>query len=438
MKKFWVFFPNERKKGRKGESLRSKPQLLQIHPFAVSAIHLIDCNHFFKLYRVVFVILLALLPLRAQYDSSAVQNAVYNRPFIAIGETATAVGGYLEGTTNYFQEDGVSEGFFMEMRRFNIFLYSTIIPRVRFLAELEFEHGTEEIALETAQVDFELNPALVLRGGVLLVPIGAFNLNHDSPKWEFVERPLVATGIIPSTLSDIGFGFNGKIFRKKLIFTYDAYLVNGLDDRIILNETGRTFLQSGKNPGRFAEDNNGSPAFTGRVAFRQRDIGELGLSYYGGYYNSYKMEGEQVEKKRAVQIFAIDFNAVVRKAVFNGEFAFNSIDVPEDISEIYGRKQWGGYAEVVYPLLRKKMLGFENAVINAGLRAERIDYNLGEFSSTGKNIYDEVNALAIALSFRPSASTVLRANYRHHWIRDFAGNPRIKSAGFQFGIATYF
>lgn len=392
-----------------------------------------------KIYYIVIIAsLLGAGSIHAQYDTSAVQSAVYNRPFIAIGQTATAVGGYLEGNTNYFQEDGVSEGFSMEMRRFNIFLYSTIIPRVRFLAELEFEHGTEEIALETAQVDFELNPALVLRGGVLLVPIGAFNLNHDSPKWEFVERPLVATEIIPSTLSDIGFGFNGKIFRKKFIFTYDAYLVNGLGEGIILNDAGRTFLPSGKNPERFREDNNGSPAFSGRVAFRQRDIGELGLSYYGGYYNSYKIEGEQVDEKRAVQIFAIDFNATLSKAVFNGEFAFNSVDVPEDISEIYGRKQWGGSAEVLYPLLRKKMLGFENAVINAGLRAERVDYNVGTFASTGEKIYDEVNALAVALSFRPSANTVLRANFRQHWIRDLPGNPAIKSAGFQFGIATYF
>lgn len=381
-------------------------------------------------------VLLAALPLHAHSDTSAVQSGMYDRPYIEIRQSATAVGGYLEANTNYFQEDGVSEGFSMEIRRFNIFLFSTIIPRMRFLAELEFEHGVEEIALETAQVDFELNPALVLRGGVLLVPIGAFNLNHDSPKWEFVERPLVATQIIPSTLSDIGFGFNGKIFPGNLILTYDAYLVNGLGDGVILNEAGRTFLQSGKNAERFGEDNNGSPAFTGRAAIRRRNFGEVGVSFYRGYYNSYKIEGEQVDEKRALQILAVDFNAELFKVAFNGEMAFNSLDVPGDLSEIYGEKQWGGYIEVVYPLLRRKMFGFENAVVNAAIRAELIDYNVGNFASTGGKIYDEVNALA--LSFRPSATTVLRANYRYHWIRDLPGNPAIRSAGFQFGLATYF
>ena len=326
----------------------------------------------------------------------------------------------------------------MEMRRFNIFLYSTIIPRVKFLAELEFEHGTEEIALETAQVDFEFNPALVFRAGVILVPIGAYNQNHDSPKWDFVERPLVSTQIIPSTLSDVGFGLNGKLFSNSLMFTYDAYIVNGLSDGIILNEEGRTFLQSGKSEDVLGEDNNGSPSVTGRVAARYRNLGEIGLSYYRGIYNSYRVEGEQVEEKRNVRIFAIDFNSEILKVKINGEFAFNSIDVPADIAEIYGEKQWGGYVEILYPLLRRKLFGFENASLNAGVRLERVDYNDGTFSTTGENIFDDVNALAFSLAYRPSENTVLRANYRHHWIRDNLGNPAVKSAGFQFGIATYF
>ena len=145
---------------------------------------------------------LLIVPLFAQEDSIVVQDGVYNRPFISSTVSSpVAIGGYLEANTNYFSEDGVSEGFTMEMRRFNIFFYSTIIPRIKFLAELEFEHGTEEIALETAQVDFEFNTALVFRAGILLVPIGAFNQNHDSPRWEFVERPLVDTQIIPTTFS---------------------------------------------------------------------------------------------------------------------------------------------------------------------------------------------------------------------------------------------
>ncbi|MCF8417853.1 MAG: hypothetical protein K9G63_03150 [Melioribacteraceae bacterium] len=385
------------------------------------------------------IFLLMFVSISAQEDTTSVQDAAYNRPFISSDILSTvAVGGYLEGNTNYFSEDGVSEGFSMEFRRFNIFLYSTIIPRIKFLAELEFEHGAEEIALETAQVDFVLDQAFVLRGGIIIVPIGAFNQNHDSPKWEFVERPLVSTQIIPSTLSEVGFGVYGKFFLGDLLFTYDAYLVNGLSDGIILNSEGRTFLQSGKTPARLEEDNNASPTLSGRASVKSRKYGELGLSYYGGAYNTYELEGMEVDEKRNLGIVAADFNTKIEEASIRGEFAVTSIDVPKDITEIYGTKQWGGYVEIIYPIMRREILGFEKAVVNVGLRLERIDYNVGVFSTTGKNIFDEVNALAFALSFRPSATIVLRANYRHHWTRDALGNQVIKSAGFQFGLAAYF
>ena len=128
------------------------------------------------------------MPVVAQAtDSTLAQDGIYARPFIGAVSMAS-IGGYVEGNTNYFVEDGVAEGFSMELRRFNIFLFSQISQRVRFLSELEFEHGTEEIALETALVDLQVRPELVIRAGIILPPLGYFNQNHDSPRWEFVER----------------------------------------------------------------------------------------------------------------------------------------------------------------------------------------------------------------------------------------------------------
>ena len=172
-------------------------------------------------------------------------ESIYKRPFIDFGKTA--VGGYLEANSNYFSEDGVSEGFSMEMRRFNIFLFSKISKRVKFLSELEFEHGTEEIALETAQLDFEFSPFLNFRAGIILPEIGLVNSNHDSPKWEIIDRPLSSTSIIPSTLSEVGFGLFGNLNSGNQFINYHLYATNGLQDGIILNEEGRTHIASGKS-----------------------------------------------------------------------------------------------------------------------------------------------------------------------------------------------
>jgi hypothetical protein len=386
------------------------------------------------------VVALAWLPLggAAQArDSTLAQEGIYDRPFIG-SVSSTSIGGYVEGNTNYFVADGVGDGFSMELRRFNVFLFSQISQRVRFLSELEFEHGTEEIALETALVDVQVRPELVIRAGIILPPLGFFNQNHDSPKWDFVDRPLVSTGIIPSTLSEVGAGVYGRVVGGGMIFSYDAYVTNGLGEAVVGNELGRTDIPSGKSEEQFAQDNNGSPAFSARIAARRPSLGEVGLSYYGGYYNSFRRDGVEVDERRWLGITALDFGGQVGAAEVRGEVAYATISIPAGLAELFGGKQWGAHLDVVVPVWRPRWLGYDDATLAAGLRVERVDYNVGTFSSTGASIGDEVTALVPGIAFRPTPSTVFRANYRYHWTRDFAGNDPARMAGFQLGLATYF
>lgn len=370
-------------------------------------------------------------------DTSMVQGGIYQRPFL-VSAGRTAVGGYAEGNANYFRTDGVSEGFSMELRRFNIFLFSSVGRRLRFISELEFEHGVEEIALETALVDFVVNPSFVLRAGILLPPIGAFNVNHDSPRYDFVERPLVSTRIIPATLSEVGFGAHGRLAPPGFSVSYDAYLTNGLGEGVILNQSGRTDLSSGKSESRFEEDNNGSPAFTGRVAAQSRRWGELGLSYYGGVYNTFRVEGETVDERRRLSILAVDLSTEVRGLSLRGEAAWASINVPDDLSELMAERQWGVYVDAVLPVWRPRVRGLVSPVVELGLRLERVDFNRGRFTSTELKIFDELSAVTGSVSFRPASGTVFRANYRRESLRDPLGNPPSRTGGFQFGFATYF
>jgi hypothetical protein len=41
-------------------------------------------------------------------------------------------------------------------------------------------------------------------------------------------------------------------------------------------------------------------------------------------------------------------------------------------------------------------------------------------------------------SLRFSPNTLLKVNYRYRWDTDLLGNPAVKTAGFQFGMASYF
>ena len=381
---------------------------------------------------------------RIPKDTTGVQlnmDALYNRPFLQVGKLPVALGGYAEVNYQYLQQDGVTEGHQFQMRRVSIFISSSIANRIKFLSEIEFEDGAKEISIEFASLDIEFNPLLNFRGGIVLNPIGAFNQNHDGPKWEFVDRPISAAQMLPATFSNAGFGLYGKKYSKDWVYAYEVYLTNGFDDKIISNIENKTFLPATKeNPDRFEESFNGSPLLTGKVAVRNNKVGELGLSYMGGVYNKYKDDGLVLDIRRRVNVFAVDFNTTVSatKTFINGEWAWVKVNVPDTYTEQFGEKQQGGFVDFVQPIFEKSVFGFEKSIINAAVRLEYVDWNKGNFTSTGGNISDHIFSIVPAISWRPSAQTVLRLNYRYNWQKDILGNPPSKLAGFQFGISTYF
>ena len=368
-------------------------------------------------------------------------DAVYNRPFITVGKLPIAIGGYLEANTQYAQTDGVSDGFSFQMRRMTIFFSSTIAKKIKFLSELEFEDGTKEINIEFAAMDIEFHPLVNLRGGIIMNPIGAFNQNHDGPSWDFIDRPISATTILPATLSNAGFGLHGKYFSHNWIIGYETYLTNGFDDKIISNEENRTSLAAGKsNPEKFEESNSGLPMFTGKIALRNRKIGEIGISYMTGVYNKWKADGVILDSKRSASAVAFDFNTSLMKNRINitGEIAKVFVDVPETYIQNFGTQQLGGFIDIVGTILQRQMFGWEKAKLNLGVRLEYADYNQGKFKVTNGNIADDLWAIVPSIAFRPVGTTVLRFNYRYQQQHDLLGNPPAKTGVIQFGFSTYF
>ena len=368
-------------------------------------------------------------------------DAIYNRPFLQVGKFTATLGGYVEANTSYFSENGVSEGLSFQFPRLTLFVSASIKQRIKFLTEIELEEGGREINIEFASVDVELHPLLNLRGGVIMNPIGSFNQNHDGPKWEFISRPISSTTIIPSTFSNVGFGIFGKYAQHDWVWAYETYLTNGFDDRIINNSENRTWFPASKqNPERFEESFNGIPLVTLKTAVKHRRIGEIGISWMGGVYNKFREDGIDLDKKRRVDFIALDFNSIIPilKTHLNGEWVWASVDVPDTYTQQFGNRQRGGFVDIVQPVIKRRILGWDDAVFNIGVRGEYADYNVGKFKDTGGNISDHVMAVVPAISLRPSSQTVFRINYRYEWRRDILGNPLTKTAGFQVGISTYF
>jgi len=367
-------------------------------------------------------------------------DAVYDRPFLKLDKLPLAIGGYLEANSQFSQTDGVNEGISFQARRLTLFFSSTIADRIKFLSEIEFEDGTKEINIEFAAVDIELFPLLNIRSGIVMNPIGAFNQNHDGPKWEFVDRPLSATTIIPSTLSNVGVGLFGKYYLSNWIFAYEAYLTNGFDDKIIDNEENRTSLVAGKKNIDKFDDNFGTlPTYSGKLAIRNRKIGELGISFLNGIYNKWQIDGVRVDNQRYLSILALDFNTTLYNRIdIIGEYSKLWINIPETYSKQYGNQQEGFYLDIIANIYKDKVLSWDNAKLNIGVRVEYVDYNIGEFIETNTEIGDEIWAIVPTISFRPVSTTVVRFNYRYQSQVDFLYNPASKSGVIQLGISSYF
>lgn len=384
------------------------------------------------------------LIIRHKVDTSSARmnmDAVYDRPFLSTQKAPVAVGGYLETNTIYSNVDGVTEGLSFQARRLTMFMSGSIYKRIKFLSEIEFEEGGKAIAIEFAAMDIAFHPALNFRGGIIMNPIGAFNQNHDGPKWEFIERPDVGVNLLPATWSNAGFGFYGKVNKNNWVLGYEAYLSNGFDDKIIDNTEGRTFLPASKDDGeRFEESFNGVPLLTGKLAIKNRKIGEIGLSYMGGVYNKFQIDGIEIDQRRNLNVYAVDINSTIKKTgtYIVGEIAYITVDVPDTYTQGYGHKQIGAFIDVVQPILKKEVFNWEDATVNLAMRFDYVDWNIGSFKENGAKIGDDLVAITPALSFRPSSQTVIRLNYRYQWQTDILNNQASKTASWLLGFSTYF
>ena len=380
------------------------------------------------------VLTTTLVPCSAQAQESPGASP---RPFVAGGITdkpfitslaRTSLGGYTEAHWRWEREDGVTEELTFEMKRFNLFAYSPVSDRVKVAAELEFEEGGEEIKIEAALLDFEIHPSLNFRGGILLSPLGRFNLAHDSPANDLTDRPLVSTQIIPATLSEAGMGFYGALFPSgEMRITYEVYGVNGFDDGVLVGDPDGTRIAAGK--GNF-EDNNNRPALVGRVAVSPQSFWEVAASLHTGAYNTWKAEDLTVDDKRSLSLLALDGELTSGRFELLGEYARASVDVPETLGGLFAENQAGYYLQLNAHGGRNWVAAMPGSQFTGVVR-----YGLVGFDTDGDG--DTHRRLTFGANFRPQEDTVFKLDYQRNWTRDAFENQG-KGAALLFSAATYF
>ncbi len=350
-----------------------------------------------------------------------------DKPFIAQLGRRSMIGGYSEVHFRYEREEGVTEELLFEAKRFNLFTFTPVSERTRVAAELEFEEGGEEIKVELAILDFEIHPSFTFRGGIILSPLGRFNLSHDSPANDLTDRPLVSTRIIPTTLSEAGMGFYGAFNpAPSWRITYEAYGVNGFNTDVLTGDPDGTRIPAGK--GNF-EDNNTRPAFVGRLAVSPTAPLEIAASVHTGPYNSWKVEGLRVDNKRDLTIFALDWDYSWRRFEVLGEYAGAWIDVPRE-TPIFADSQRGLYGQVNAHFGHGWIATLPNSKLTGVVRYGAVDFDTDVDG-------DSQQRLTLGLNLRPEEDTVFKLDYQYNWLRD-GFNIEARSAAVLFSAATYF
>jgi hypothetical protein len=359
-----------------------------------------------------------------------VKGGFYDKPHLfKLASGKVNVGGYAEAHFRFEKEDGIVEERTFVPKRFNLFFHSFVSERFSMAAELEFEEGTEEILLELAILDFELHPAVTFRGGMLLSPLGKFNLAHDSPSNKMTDRPLVSTQIIPTALSEPGAGFFGAFYPSaNMRMTYELYAVNGFDSGVVEESDAGTRIAEGRHN---IEDNNNSPAFTGRFGIGPTARSDFGFSFHHGQYNKTFLEDISIDEARHVTLWALDGEYSWHRFAVLGEYASASVDLPPGLAgSIYASKQQGFYLQGSASFLQSALAHIPNSYFEGVVRYDWVDLDT---DLTG----DHHTRLTLGVNFRPSPDSVFKFNYLYNWSRD-RNNVEALGAGVLCSVATYF
>ena len=163
----------------------------------------------------------------------------------------------------------------LDFHRFILFYRHEWTPEWSFNSEVELEHnlvkdGHGELELEQAYVDFHPGNVIGFRAGVVLAPIGIYNLLHEPPTFLSVERPDYAKVIIPTTW----FGNGLTVYGHWKDFRYNLTVMEGLNRDGFSLGSG---LRGGRQKGYKANADDLLKSF--RVDYTGFDGATVGLSY---------------------------------------------------------------------------------------------------------------------------------------------------------------
>ncbi|MBI3621228.1 MAG: hypothetical protein HY208_03470 [Nitrospirae bacterium] len=314
----------------------------------------------------------------------------------------------LYATLEFQNLQGMNSEF--DARNVELLLGAKMGSRLKGFAELEFERvattepSPREGAIEVEQgwMEFAILDQLAIRGGVILVPFGRFNLEHFDTTRELTSRPVMARFIVPGTWAEPGVGMVAHVEYGETVVSYQGYVVNGLRNDAVIDDTNGLHDDGGA----FGEDNNNNKAVVGRLMVSPRYGQEFGISgYYGAYAPSRAVQGVDADLK-------LTFGAIELLA----EYAYLGLDSGlNDGGVAVPTKLHGAYAQVAYQFwfdaLSRSFLGrgFNDPKFTlVGQWGYASISDDGDVTGGGDN---RTTRYVVGMNYRPAPTFVIKVEY---------------------------
>jgi hypothetical protein len=374
-------------------------------------------------------------------------RGIYGKPFVRRFGAGTAVGGYVstEYRSEYVNALGARQSVF-DQHRLVPFIFSEITDRLHFGTEIEFEHGTKlevedgaaegagELNVEFATLDYRFTDALNLRGGLILSPIGRFNLTHDDPVNELTDRPLVARQVIPGTLSEAGFGFFGTLYpSERSLVSYEAYVVNGFNEELVELGPGERRLEVREAPGTRGADGSATKNFVARIGFSPFLGLEVGASAHTGEYGEGVAPAGAPDIDRSAHMLALDWSWSRGPFEILGEAARLRVDLSDSLRAAgVSNGRDGFYVQANYRFGFGWLVPKPTSFFTAVTRWDQLDF-------ASRVTGDEQRRFTLGLNWRPVGDAAFKSEYQWNWTAPIGTTQREPlERRVLLSIATYF
>jgi hypothetical protein len=346
----------------------------------------------------------------------------------------TKLSGYGELEYIFTKDNGNGKGGnTLDPHRIVLNVTSQLSDWIDFNSELEWEHGGSDggadgsISVEQAYLTFKLNPVLNIKTGVMLLPMGAINQNHEPVNFYSSARPALDTYIIPTTWQEMGVGVSGALHKK---IDYQLMVVPGLDGTKFSPVRG---LRDGRQG--FKMDNNRSFAVAGHLDVRPDENMITALSLYSG--NSAPSGSPTAYTTLAV----VDGRYCLKDFELAGEYAYVYQDRPEVLNTGIGKSMAGYWVEAAWHALptvwKKGKLANADAVLFARYSELNTQQRGAVDPSKTSGRYNRTYT-TMGVSFMPIPSVAIKADYQFFGDRRVAGEIPLDNDKFQITVGFVF